>query len=60
MTSPVLSLRNVSLTFPRGRRHVVRVLSDVSLDICAGELVAVLAQQCAGQDNPAAGRSRDG
>lgn len=61
----VLSLRNVSLSFPRGRRHVVPVLSDVSLDVEAGELVAVLAQRAqgkttllrvaAGMDRPARG-----
>jgi ABC-type lipoprotein export system ATPase subunit len=45
----LLSLRNVSLSFPRGRRHVVPVLSDVSLDIDTGELVAVLAQRAQGK-----------
>ncbi len=61
----LLSLRNVSLSFPRGRRHVVPVLSEVSLDIDVGELVAVLAQRAqgkttllrvaAGMDQPARG-----
>lgn len=61
----LLSLRNVSLSFPRGRRHVVQVLADVSLDIDVGELVAVLAQRAqgkttllrvaAGMDRPARG-----
>lgn len=46
---PVLSLRGVWLSFPRGRRHVVRVLADVSLDIVAGEIVAVLAQRAQGK-----------
>lgn len=45
----VLSLREVSLSFLRGRRHVVRVLDDVSLDVFAGELVAVFAQQAQGK-----------
>ncbi len=61
----LLSLRNVSLTFPRGSRHVVPVLAGVSLDVKAGELVAVLAQRAqgkttllrvaAGMDRPARG-----
>jgi predicted ABC-type transport system involved in lysophospholipase L1 biosynthesis ATPase subunit len=45
----VLSLREVWLSFPRGRRHVVRVLEDVSLDLRAGEVVAVLAQRAQGK-----------
>lgn len=45
----VLSLRGVWLSFPRGRRHVVRVLADVSLDLHAGEVVAVLAQRAQGK-----------
>jgi ABC-type lipoprotein export system ATPase subunit len=61
----LLSLRNVSLTFPRGRRHVVQVLKEVSLEVEAGELVVVLAQRAqgkttllrvaAGMDRPARG-----
>jgi ABC-type lipoprotein export system ATPase subunit len=61
----LLSLRNVSLTFSRGRRHVVPVLTEISLDVEAGELVAVLAQRAqgkttllrvaAGMDRPARG-----
>jgi predicted ABC-type transport system involved in lysophospholipase L1 biosynthesis ATPase subunit len=46
---PVLSLRGVSLSFPRGRRHVVRVLVDVSLDLHAGESVTVLARRSQGK-----------
>jgi predicted ABC-type transport system involved in lysophospholipase L1 biosynthesis ATPase subunit len=46
---PVLSLREVSLSFPRGRRHVVRVLADVSLDLHAGECVSVLAGRSQGK-----------
>jgi putative ABC transport system ATP-binding protein len=46
---PVLSLRGVSLSFPRGRRHVVRVLADVSLDLHVGECVSVLAGRSQGK-----------
>jgi putative ABC transport system ATP-binding protein len=46
---PVLSLRGVSLSFPRGRRHVVRVLADVSLDLHAGESVTALAGRSQGK-----------
>lgn len=45
----LLSLRDVSLNFARGRRHVVPVLSNVSLDVYAGELVVVLAQRAQGK-----------
>jgi predicted ABC-type transport system involved in lysophospholipase L1 biosynthesis ATPase subunit len=45
----VLSLTGVCLSFPRGRRHVVRVLVDVSLQVDAGEVVAVLAQRAQGK-----------
>jgi ABC-type cobalamin/Fe3+-siderophores transport system ATPase subunit len=45
----MLSLRGVWLSYPRGRRHVVRVLMDVSLDVHAGEVVAVLAQRAQGK-----------
>jgi predicted ABC-type transport system involved in lysophospholipase L1 biosynthesis ATPase subunit len=45
----VLSLREVWLSYPRGRQHVVRVLEDVSLHIHAGEVVAVLAQRAQGK-----------
>jgi ABC-type lipoprotein export system ATPase subunit len=61
----LLSLRNVSLDYSRGRRHLVRVLTNASLDVYAGELVAVLAQRAqgkstlmraaAGIDRPASG-----
>lgn len=43
MEAPLLALREVSLTFRRGPRRVVRVLERASLDVHAGELVAVLA-----------------
>jgi ABC-type methionine transport system ATPase subunit len=46
---PVLSLRDVSLSYPRGRRHVVTVLADVSLEVAAGEVVGVLAQRAQGK-----------
>jgi predicted ABC-type transport system involved in lysophospholipase L1 biosynthesis ATPase subunit len=49
MRDCVLSLQGVWLSFPRGRRHVVRVLVDVTLDIHAGEVVAVLAQRAQGK-----------
>jgi putative ABC transport system ATP-binding protein len=45
----VLSLTGVCLSFPRGRRHVIRVLADVTLEIDAGEIVAVLAQRAQGK-----------
>lgn len=45
----LLALRNVWLSYPRGRRHVVRVLMDVSLDVYASEVVAVLAQRAQGK-----------
>ncbi len=46
---PVLSLTDVCLSFPRGRRLVVPVLAGVSLQIDAGETVAVLAQRAQGK-----------
>lgn len=46
---PVLSLRGVSLSFRRGRRHVVRVLADVSLEVHPGECVSVLAGRSQGK-----------
>jgi lipoprotein-releasing system ATP-binding protein len=49
VTDPVLSLRGVSLSFPRGRAHVVRVLEDVALDLHAGESVMVLAGRSQGK-----------
>ncbi len=45
----LLSLRDVSLSFSRGRRHVVAVFSRVSLDVHAGELVAFLARRSQGK-----------
>ena len=45
----VLSLTGVCLSFPRGRRHVVRVLDEVTLELDAGETVAVLAQRAQGK-----------
>jgi putative ABC transport system ATP-binding protein len=49
VSDPVLSLREVWLSFPRGRRHVVRVLADVSLDLHVGECVSVLARRSQGK-----------
>lgn len=45
----VLGLRGVCLSFSRGRRHMVRVLVDVSLEVGVGEAVAVLAQRAQGK-----------
>ncbi len=45
----LLSLRNVSLSFPRGRRHLVRVLEDASLDLFPDQLVAVFAPRAQGK-----------
>jgi len=45
----VLSLREVWLSFPRGDRHVVRVLAGVSLQLRAGEVVTVVAQRAQGK-----------
>ncbi len=45
----LLSLQSVWLSYPRGRRHVVRVLADVSLELQEGEVVAVLAQRAQGK-----------
>jgi putative ABC transport system ATP-binding protein len=62
----LLSLRSVRLHYVRGRRHVVRVLEGVSLDVGAGEVVCVWGQRgqgkttllkvAAGLVRPAAGR----
>lgn len=45
----LLRLSSVSLTFQRGRAHYVRVLDGVSLELDAGQVLAVLAQPCAGK-----------
>lgn len=45
----VLALGGVFLCFPRGRRHVVRVLVDASLEVESGEVVSVLAQRAQGK-----------
>jgi predicted ABC-type transport system involved in lysophospholipase L1 biosynthesis ATPase subunit len=45
----ILSLTDVSLVFHRGRRHVVKVLADVSLSVEPGEVVAVLGQRAQGK-----------
>lgn len=49
MSERVLSLRDVSLSYPRGRRHVVRVLEQTSLELYAGECVTVLARRSQGK-----------
>jgi predicted ABC-type transport system involved in lysophospholipase L1 biosynthesis ATPase subunit len=45
----LLELRDVSLSFRRGRRHVVPVLRDVSLQLDAGETVTVVAKRAQGK-----------
>jgi predicted ABC-type transport system involved in lysophospholipase L1 biosynthesis ATPase subunit len=58
----VLSLTGVCLSFPRGR-HLIRVLEDVSLELDAGETIAVLAQRAQGKTSllrVAAGIERPG
>lgn len=49
VAAPVLSLRETWLGFPRGHRHRVPVLADVSLDLYPGEVLAVLAQRAQGK-----------
>jgi ABC-type multidrug transport system ATPase subunit len=63
----LVSLRGVRVHFVRGRRHVVRVLDGVSLEVGAGEVVCVwgqrdqgkttLAKVAAGLIRPAGGRT---
>ena len=48
MTPPLLRLESVSHSYYRGPREL-RVLNDVSLDVNAGELVAVYGQAAAGK-----------
>ncbi len=48
MTGPLLALTGVSRSFRRGR-HELRVLADVSLQLSAGEIVAVQGQRGAGK-----------
>ncbi|HEY7952542.1 MAG TPA: ATP-binding cassette domain-containing protein [Solirubrobacteraceae bacterium] len=48
MTGPLLSLTGVSRSYRRGR-HELRVLSDASLQLSAGEIVAVQGQRGAGK-----------
>jgi predicted ABC-type transport system involved in lysophospholipase L1 biosynthesis ATPase subunit len=45
----LLCMRNVWLSFPRGRHRAVCVLADVSLDVHVDELVAVLAMRAHGK-----------
>ncbi|MFI5005538.1 MAG: ATP-binding cassette domain-containing protein [Solirubrobacterales bacterium] len=47
--SSLLSLREVCVGFRRGERHLVPVLRAVSLELDAGETVAVLAQRARGK-----------
>jgi ABC-type lipoprotein export system ATPase subunit len=48
VTGPLLSLTGVSRSYKRGR-HELRVLSDASLQVSAGEIVAVQGQRGAGK-----------
>jgi ABC-type lipoprotein export system ATPase subunit len=48
MTGPLLSLTGVSRSYRRGR-HELRVLIDASLNVSAGEIVAVQGQRGAGK-----------
>ena len=47
--APLLRLERVSLTLMRGRRHYVPVLAEVSLDVHAGELLAIFAARAEGK-----------
>lgn len=49
MSTPILRLERVSLTLVRGRRHYVPVLAEVSLDVHAGEMLAVFAARAGGK-----------
>jgi ABC-type cobalamin/Fe3+-siderophores transport system ATPase subunit len=49
LNPPLLSLTATWLSFPRGRRHRVQVLADVSLELYAGEVLAVLTQRAQGK-----------
>jgi ABC-type lipoprotein export system ATPase subunit len=46
--SPLLELRGVSRSYWRGL-HEVRVLDDVSLTVCAGEMIGIYGQRGAGK-----------
>lgn len=52
MSAPLLSLRNVSKTFAVGNREV-RALEDVSLDVKAGECMAVVGESGSGKSTMA-------
>ncbi len=49
MSASGLALVRVSVSFPRGRHHVDRVLWEVSLTAAPGEIVAILAQRAQGK-----------
>lgn len=49
MIVPLLRLDGVSLTFTRGDRHYLSVLAKASLDVQAGELIAVFASRAEGK-----------
>lgn len=48
MSAPLLSLEQVSKTYTRGF-HVLRVLKEVSLEVHAGEFIAIFGQPCSGK-----------
>jgi predicted ABC-type transport system involved in lysophospholipase L1 biosynthesis ATPase subunit len=51
LSPPLLSLASTWLSFPRGRSHRLQVLADVSLELYAGEVLAVLAQRAQGKSS---------
>jgi ABC-type cobalamin/Fe3+-siderophores transport system ATPase subunit len=46
---PVLSLEGVGLTYFRGGRHRIALLSDVSFEVAAGEFVAIVGDPLSGK-----------
>lgn len=48
-SEPALELRGVAKTYNKGRPNAVKVLSDVSLSVASGELVALVAPSGAGK-----------
>lgn len=49
LNRPLLELTATWLGYPRGRRHRTQVLAGVSLELQAGEVLAVLAQRAQGK-----------
>lgn len=48
MAAPLLSLENVSKVYTRGF-HVLRVLKEISLEVHAGEFIAIFGETCSGK-----------